>query len=114
VFILDLTSGVIKFFMKQDKQNLTTEELLWQVYESSEKTKKLLIWWHIMNAIKMSVLILAIILGIIYLPKVLQPVLDIYKDLLGFTGGTNNIIDQAQNLKDGGVDINKYLEMYGL
>ena len=99
--------------MVKERPELTQEELLWKVYESSEKVRKHLLWNRIISSVKLIILIIAIVLGVVYLPKFLDPMIDIYKQLLGFSTQAQSMIDQGNQLK-AGVDLNSLFEMYGI
>ena len=65
-----------------DKKNLTQEELLWKIYESTEKTRRYIMWGRILSLIKILVIVVPIILAVIYLPPYIKKAVAPYKELL--------------------------------
>jgi len=85
--------------MPKEKPNLTQEEILWKIYESSEKTRKYLMWNRILSFIKILIIIIPIILAIIYLPPLIQNAISPYQELLGEVQTGKNAV-QNLNLND--------------
>ncbi|MFC1622530.1 hypothetical protein ACFL1Y_00850 [Patescibacteria group bacterium] len=68
-----------------EKEKLTQEELLWKIYESTEKTRKYILWGKILSIIKILIIVIPIVLAIIYLPPYIEKVTAPYQELLETT-----------------------------
>ena len=72
----------------------------------SKKINSFVIWQRIFGVIKILIIIVPIILGVIYLPALLDGVLDTYKELLGIGDKVNNL----PNLDNLPPNIKEYLK----
>jgi uncharacterized BrkB/YihY/UPF0761 family membrane protein len=93
-------------------ENLTTEELLWKIYKNTEKTRRYIFWGKIMSLIYLLLIIIPIILAIIYLPPMLEKVLQPYQSLLNKTNQSSDLLNQLKDLPANGLDLNSLLEVY--
>ena len=71
--------------MFKEKPNLTQEELLWKIYESTEKTRKYLLWARVLSFLKLIIIVVPIVLAIIYLPAYINKIAEPYRELLQTT-----------------------------
>ena len=69
-----------------------------EVLELSKKINGFVIWQRIFGVIKILIIIVPIILGVIYLPSLLDGVLDTYKELLGIGDTVNSGLPNLDNL----------------
>jgi len=76
-----------------DKKNLTTEELLWKIYENTEKTRKYLMWNRIFSIIKILIIVIPLTIAIIYLPSYIEKIMAPYQGLLNFNSQGQQILD---------------------
>ncbi|HOY55980.1 MAG TPA: hypothetical protein PLH37_00930 [bacterium] len=96
----------------ENKQDLTPEEILWKIYETTEKTRKYILWGRVMSFIYIFLIVAPMILAIIYLPPLLSNIVGPYKELLGSDPKTQKILNNIPTASDGTVDVNKLLQMY--
>ncbi len=82
-----------------DKKNLSQEEILQKIYESTEKTRKYIMWGRVLSFIKILIIIIPIILAIIYLPPLIKNAVQPYQELLETSNQGKNIL-QNFNLND--------------
>lgn len=95
--------------MPNQNKNLTPEELLQKIYESTEKTRKYILWGRIMSLIYLILILAPIIWAIVYLPPILDQALKPYQEILNLSNqGNNNIL---QTLRGGGIDLNQLLKV---
>ncbi len=85
-----------------NKQNLTQEELLWKIYENTEKTRRYVFWGRIMSLIYLLLIVVPLILAFIYLPPLLKNTLAPYQEFLGNDPRSQGILNQLEGLKKGG------------
>ena len=85
-----------------NKKNLTTEELLWKIYESTEKTRKHLMWSRVFSVIKILIIVIPIVLAIILIPPYIDKITKPYENLL-----ENNAQGFFENL-----DLEEVLKFY--
>ncbi len=84
-----------------------------EIYKMTKSIKSFVLWQRIFGALKILIIVVPIVLGIIYLPAILEKAFTPYKELLDIedVGGTGNILDLlkgrvgGQDLKD--ININK-------
>ncbi len=81
------------------KPNLTQEELLWKIYESTEKTRKYILWGKIFSFLKILVIIILFVLAIIYLLPYVEKILVPYQELLQTNKNGQDILKNI-NLED--------------
>lgn len=83
-----------------------------EIYIMTRKIKRNLAFQRLVSIFYLIIIVAPIILGIIYLPPLLKPMIDQYKDLLGIQAGTTNPIESllkggTGSLNLNNVDINK-------
>lgn len=95
-------------------ENLSNEELLWKIYQSTERTRRYIFWGKIMSLIYILLIIIPIILAIIYLPPMMQNILEPYQELLNSGSSVSGAAGDKLNnlLKDSNFNLNQLLEMY--
>ncbi len=81
------------------------QRLLKLVLQTSEKTRKYILWGRIMSAIYLFIIIAPIVLAVIFLPPFFRSTLAPYKDLLqsgvpGKTGEVQGMLDNVQQFLD--------------
>jgi hypothetical protein len=94
-------------------ENLSTEELLWRIYRSTERTRRYILWGRIMSVIYVLLIIIPLILAIVYLPPMLGNVLAPYQELLNSgsnaSGATTNQLNSL--LKNNNLNLNQVLDI---
>jgi hypothetical protein len=95
-------------------ENLSTEELLWKIYKSTERTRHYILFGRIISFIYFLLILIPIVLAIIYLPPMMQNVLEPYKAILNLDTKNSSVsADQINNLlKSNNLNLNQLLEMY--
>ncbi len=88
---------------KKDVENMSPEEILKEIYECCEKTKRYILWGRIMTAFQILLIVVPIILAVLYLPPYLDSLFAPYKSLLN--GG------EGQNLLQGN-SLEQLLDLY--
>jgi hypothetical protein len=116
------TSGqaTYKIMFSKKPENLSTEELLWKIYKSTERTRRYILWGRVVSFIYFLLIVVPIILAIIYLPPMLNNVLEPYRGLINLDTNkldlTGSSADTQQKLNDllksNGLNLNQLLEMY--
>ncbi|HPA25861.1 MAG TPA: hypothetical protein PLK76_03835 [bacterium] len=96
--------------MSKQIQDLTPEQLLWKIYENTEKTRKYILWGRVMSLIYLILIVAPIILAIIYLPPMLSNVIQPYKEFLGDDPKTTKLLEQINKLQNSGLDLNQLLK----
>ncbi len=66
-------------------------EMLEEILAVSKKTKSFIVWQHVSSAFKILIFVVPTILGIIYLPSILESLLAPYQELM-------NMGDQASQI----------------
>ena len=79
------------------KENL---KLTKETHEMVKKIRSFVVWQQIFGVIKILLIVVPIILGIIYLPTLLESALAPYKDLLGTGQEAKDNIIKGLNLDD--------------
>lgn len=80
--------------MPEEREKLSQQELLWKIYESTEKTRKYIMWGRVLSVVKILIVVIPIVLAIIYLPPYIGKLLAPYQELMQ---GTQ---DKTDFLKD--------------
>lgn len=84
------------------EKNLAMTE---EIYKMTKSIKSFVVWERVFGVIKLLLIAVPIILGIIYLPPLLNNVIGQYQSLLGGANGagapTGNIMDLLNSLKSG-------------
>lgn len=96
--------------MSKQIQDLTPEQLLWKIYENTEKTRKYILWGKVMSLIYIILIIVPLILAVIYLPPMLESVIQPYKELLGDDPKATQLLEQINKLQNSGLDLNQLLK----
>ncbi len=96
--------------MSKQIQDLTPEQLLWKIYENTEKTRKYILWGKVMSLIYIILIIVPLILAVIYLPPMLESVIQPYKELLGDDPKVTQLLEQINKLQNSGLDLNQLLK----
>jgi hypothetical protein len=105
--------GFDNFMFTKKPENLSTEELLWQIYRSTERTRRYILWGRIISFVYFLLIVIPIILAIIYLPPMLGNILAPYQELLSGASNAGAATNQLNNvLKNNNLDLNQLLEMY--
>ena len=89
------------------EKNLKLNE---EILERLKKVHHFVMWQRVMGFVKILLIVVPIVLGIIYLPAILENALAPYKELLNMSGGTK--AGEAVNQLPAGVSpdlIKKYL-----
>lgn len=75
--------------MKKDLKKLVIEnlELTKELEKKVQKIYRFVVWQRILGVLKVLIILIPIILGIIYLPAILETYLGPYKELLEDAGG---------------------------
>ena len=81
------------------EQNL---QLSKQIYQLAEKINRWIFWQQVWRVIKILIIVVPIILGIIYLPPILQKVFAPYQQVLNFNSAkpSANVIELFNQLKN--------------
>lgn len=77
-------------FKKLLKKNL---ELTEEIYKMTKKIKRFVNFQQVMSLVYFLIIVVPIVLGIIYLPPLLNNYINQYKEILGIPGGEINILD---------------------
>lgn len=74
-------------------KELIEKNIKWSqvIYEQNRKLKRRLTWMAIGSYLRLAILVVPIILGIIYLPAILEDVMGQYQSILGATGAAGNL-----------------------
>jgi hypothetical protein len=106
-------------FSTKKPENLSNEELLWRIYKSTERTRHYILWGRVISFIYFLLIVVPIILAIIYLPPMLNNVLEPYKGLINLDATKLDLTSSANTqqklndlLKSNGLNLNQLLEMY--
>lgn len=75
--------------MDQELKELLEKNLEYNkaIYEQVEKTRKYIFWGRVVEAVKLTIIVVPIILGILYLPPLIKSFFSFYQGLLGGAGG---------------------------
>jgi hypothetical protein len=82
-----------KDIKKLVEENIKLSE---EILEISKKTKRYIFFQQIYGVIKLLIIVVPIILGIIYLPPLLEDALSQYTDLLGGVGSSSDLLESLQ------------------
>lgn len=94
----NLDNNDLKQIKELLKQNL---ELTQEVKEMLRKIKRHMLWSKIWSILKISLIVVPIILGFIYLPPLIQKYVDKIKDSIGITIGGEDADNEASiNIED--------------
>lgn len=88
--IKDASRDELKALLEQNK------EMLEAILKNSKKMNRFIISQQVFGVIKILIFVIPIILGIIYLPALLQELMAPYQELMGLTetaGGLNSQLD---------------------
>ncbi len=83
-------------------EDLAKKNIRWSrvIYNQNKKIKSRLTWMAVGNYLRLLILIIPIILGIIYLPSILEEFWQVYADILGGVsehGSFSKILNQMAN-----------------
>jgi len=83
--------------MDEELKELLKEnnEMLKAVLKISKMTKKYVVWQQIFSLLKILIFVIPLILGIMYLPSILEDVLTPYKELLNMGGQAGADLESA-------------------
>jgi len=90
----------------KEKEKLSQQELLWKIYESTERTRKYIMWGRVMSVIKILIVVIPIVLAIIYLPPYIEKLLSPYEELMQ---GAQNKTDLLKDIDLKNLDLNQLL-----
>jgi len=81
-------------------------KLTQEIYTMTKKIKGHMAFQRIVSYFYLFIIIAPIVLGLIYLPPILNGLFDQYKDILGLQGGPNSTIQSLLNGETGNLDVN--------
>ena len=79
-------------------------ELQRRIYESTERTRKYIVWGQVLGVIKILVIVVPLIWGVVLLKPYLQTALGAYGELLGTPSQNSGNGGLLQQLKNSGID----------
>lgn len=103
-----MRSKIIYFFMDAEIKKILEQnlELNKAIYKHTKYIKNYVFWAQIAGVIKILLIVTPIVLGIIYLPPLLENLFEQYKGLLGIQPGMANPIENLLKSGAGGFDLN--------
>ena len=85
-----------------------------EIHKMTKGIKSFVLWQRIFGVLKILIIVVPIVLGIIYLPPLIQSLTEQYQEILNIGGGeAGSLLDllkgglKESDLTDKGVDINK-------
>ena len=90
--------------MPKEKQNLSQQDLLQEIYNTTKKTHKYIVWLQVLSIIRTILIIIPIVLAIIYLPPFFKKVTEPYRQLINSAAKNQNFLED--------INLNEWLEMY--
>lgn len=92
----EITAEEARQVKKLLEQNLGLTK---EIYAMTKKIKSYLAWQRLVGLVYLFLIIAPIILGAIFLPPLLKPMIDQYKDLLGVQPGVGSLnVNSVKNL----------------
>jgi len=77
-----------------------------EIYKQTKYIKGYVFWAQIFGVLKILIIVVPIVIGIIYLPPLLNNLFDQYKDALGIQGGSSSTIQKLINGGAGSFNLN--------
>lgn len=86
---------------EEELKDLLAENLKYNraIYADTQKIRRYLFWQTVANVVWIVLVIAPIILAVIFLPPLLQGLLQNYQDLLGNGQGTFDLLKQLEQIK---------------
>ena len=99
--------------MPDEKPNSkpSQQEMLEKIYKYSEEMHHYLVFRKVMLIFKVSIILVLIILGVVYIPQVISNLTSQYNQILNMSQQSQNLLDNLGNPQNG-LDINGLIKSY--